>query len=91
MQKFRNPLLNGYLPNPKKEVSEVVSVFHFFGVFRSFSVSSVASAFEIKSNHKVEFEEGTCKEQCEKLMKDFFKDLRGKKKKASDSELNPKS
>ena len=49
------------------------------------AVTSVASAFEIKSNHKVEFEEGICKEQCEKLMKDFFKDLRGKKKKASDS------
>lgn len=43
-------------------------------------VTSVANAFDIKSNHKVEFEHGICKEECETLMKDFFKDLRKKKK-----------
>lgn len=47
------------------------------------AVTSVANAFEIKANHKVEFEQGICKEECEKLMKDFFKDLREKKKKIS--------
>ena len=46
-------------------------------------VTSVAKAFEIKSNHKVEFESGLCKEECEKLMKDFFKKLRERKKKIS--------
>lgn len=44
------------------------------------SVTSVANAFEIKANHKVEFEEGICKEECESLMKDFFKELRQRKK-----------
>ena len=46
------------------------------------AVTSVASAFDIKSNHKVEFEQGICRAECEKLIKDFFKDLRTKKKKA---------
>lgn len=54
------------------------------------AVISVAKAFEIKSNHNVEFEEGICKEECEKIVKDFFKKLR-EKKKASKSEVNPKS
>ena len=44
------------------------------------AVTSVVNAFDIKSNHKVEFEEGICKEECEKLIKDFFKELREKKK-----------
>ena len=44
-------------------------------------VTSVANVFDIKSNHKVEFEEGICKVECESLMKDFFKELREKKKK----------
>ena len=45
------------------------------------AVTSVVKAFEIKSNHKVEFEEGVCKEECEKLMKDFFKEIRERNKK----------
>lgn len=44
------------------------------------AVTSVANAFEIKSNHKVEFEEGICKMECEQLVKNFFKELRDKKK-----------
>jgi len=48
------------------------------------TVTSVAKAFDIKSNHSVEFEEGICKEECEKLMKNFFRQLREKKKKANE-------
>ena len=48
-------------------------------------VTSVANVFDITSNHNVEFEEGICKEECEKLMKEFFKELREKKKKTSKS------
>ena len=44
------------------------------------AVTSVANAFDIKSNHKVEFEQGVCKEECEILIKQFFKALREKKK-----------
>ena len=43
-------------------------------------VTSVANVFDIKSNHIVEFEEGICKLECETLVKDFFKELREKKK-----------
>jgi len=43
------------------------------------AVISVTNAFEIKSNHKVEFEEGVCKEECGRLIKDFFKQLRHRK------------
>lgn len=49
------------------------------------AVTSVANAFDIKSNHSVEFEEGIYKSECEKLMKDFFKELREKKKKVGNS------
>ncbi len=48
-------------------------------------VTSVANVFDIKSNHNVEFEEGICKEECEKLVKDFFKELRERKKRVSNS------
>lgn len=44
------------------------------------AVSSVARTFDIKSNHKVGFEQGICKDECETLIKDFFKELRQKKK-----------
>ena len=44
------------------------------------AVTSVANAFDIKANHRVEFEQGLCKEECERLMKDFFRELREKKK-----------
>ena len=47
------------------------------------AVTSVAKAFDIKSNHTVQYEEGICKEKCEQLMKDFFKELRERKKRAS--------
>ncbi len=46
------------------------------------AVTSVANAFEIKSNHKVEFEQGILKEECERIIKDFFKELRDRKKTA---------
>ena len=44
------------------------------------AVVSVCRAFDIKSNHKVELEYGVCKAECEKIVKDFFKELREKKK-----------
>ena len=44
------------------------------------AVTSVADAFDIKANHKVEFEQGICQEKCEALIKHFFKELREKKK-----------
>lgn len=43
-------------------------------------VVTVAHTFDVKSNHKVEFVEGLCKEECETLMKEFFKEIRKKKK-----------
>lgn len=44
------------------------------------AVDSVACAFDIKSNHKVEFDMGICKDECESLVKEFFKELRKRKK-----------
>lgn len=44
------------------------------------AVVSVARAFDIKSNHKVEVEYGICECECKSIMKDFFKELRSKKK-----------
>ena len=54
----------------------------YFGTFdeKYGAVASVANAFEIKSNHKVEYEEGLCKEECKNIIKEFFKELRNKKK-----------
>lgn len=46
------------------------------------AVTSVANAFDIKSNHKVEFEQGICKDECGMLVKEFFKGLRQRKKHA---------
>lgn len=44
-------------------------------------VSSVSNVFDIKSNHNVEFEAEVCKDECEMLLKEFFKELRENKKK----------
>ena len=44
------------------------------------AVTSVANTFDVVSNHKVEFCEGICKDECEHIVKDFFKRLREKKK-----------
>ena len=44
------------------------------------AVTSVAHVFDEVSNHKVEFCEGLCKDECEYIVKDFFKRLREKKK-----------
>lgn len=44
------------------------------------AVVSATRAFDVKSNHNVEFEEGICKLECETLVKDFFKKLRKRKK-----------
>ena len=35
---------------------------------------------DYKFNHKVEVERGICKNDCEKILKDFFKELRKVKK-----------
>ena len=35
---------------------------------------------DYKFNHKVEVEYGICKDECEKILKDFFKELRKSKK-----------
>ena len=41
------------------------------------SCGSVLNLLEdYKFNHKVEIEYNICKEECEKILKDFFKDLR---------------
>ncbi len=43
---------------------------------------SILNLFEdYKFNHKVEYETGIMKEECEKILKDFFKSLRQAKKK----------
>lgn len=45
------------------------------------AVGSVLNLFEdYKFNHTVEFEKGILQEQCEKILKDFFKELRKIKK-----------
>jgi len=45
------------------------------------AVGSVLNLLEDYTfNHKVEFEKGILKEQCEQILKDFFKDLRKIKK-----------
>lgn len=45
------------------------------------AVGSVLNLFEdYKFNHTVEFEKGILQEQCEKILKDFFKELRRIKK-----------
>lgn len=45
------------------------------------AVGSVLNLFEdYKFNHDVEFEKGILQEQCEKILKDFFKELRRIKK-----------
>ena len=44
------------------------------------AVVSVANAFDIKSNHKVEVEQDICKCECESIIKEFFKELRKNKK-----------
>ena len=44
------------------------------------AVVSVCNAFDVKSNHKVEFEQGVLSTQCQTIVKDFFKSLREKKK-----------
>ena len=44
------------------------------------AVTSVINTFDVPSNHKVVFEEGIKQEECTKIIKDFFKKLREKKK-----------
>lgn len=44
------------------------------------AVVSVCNAFDIKSNHKVIYEQGMLSEESKKLVKDFFKKLRKEKK-----------
>lgn len=44
------------------------------------AVISVTNTFDVKSNHKVEFEEGLFKEESSNLIKDFFKEIRKQKK-----------
>lgn len=40
------------------------------------AAGSVLNLFDYKFNHKVEVEKGIMKEECEKVLKDFFKTLR---------------
>ena len=42
------------------------------------AVCSKSEMFSLPSNHKVEYETGVLKEECEKIIKDFFKELRKK-------------
>ena len=44
------------------------------------AVTSVTNTFDVPSNHKVVFEEGIKQEECAKIVKNFFKKLREKKK-----------
>lgn len=45
------------------------------------AVGSVLNLFkDYKFNHKVEYEMGIMQEECEKILKDFFKELRRSKK-----------
>ena len=44
------------------------------------AVVSACKSFDIKSNHKVEVEQGVLKQECEDIIKTFFKELREKKK-----------
>ena len=44
------------------------------------AVVSIAEMFNLKSNHKVEFEQGILKEECSQIIKEFFKNLRKNKK-----------
>lgn len=44
------------------------------------AVQSVAKTFDVPSNHKVEFESGILEYKCSEIVKDFFKELRKKKK-----------
>lgn len=46
------------------------------------SCGSVFNLFDdYKFNHKVDIESGICKDECEKILQDFFKNLRNTKKK----------
>ena len=45
------------------------------------AAGSVLNLFDYAFNHKVEVEKGILKEDCEKILKDFFKDLRKLKSK----------
>ena len=40
---------------------------------------TVFNAFDLKSNHKVEIENGILKEECSELLTNFFKKIRNKK------------
>ena len=44
------------------------------------AAGSVLNLFDYPFNHKVEVEKGIMKENCEKILKEFFKDLRKLKK-----------
>lgn len=44
------------------------------------AVVSVTNMFDIKSNHKVEFEQGILKDECSNIVKEFFRELRKNKK-----------
>ena len=44
------------------------------------AAGSVFNLFDYKFNHKVEVEKGILQKECEKVLKDFFKELRNIKK-----------
>ena len=53
-------------------------------IYFEVGISSCGSVFNLlkdyKFNHVVEIETGICKDECEKILKDFFKMLRKLKK-----------
>ena len=42
------------------------------------AVCSKSEMFSLPSNHKVEYETGILQEECTNIIKEFFKELRGK-------------
>ncbi len=47
---------------------------------KSGAMGSVLNVNDLPLNHKIEITEGVCAEECKKILQDFFKELRSKKK-----------
>lgn len=49
------------------------------------AVGSITNMFELNTTHKVEYENGVMKDECSKILSNFFRDLRNiKREKAGD-------
>ena len=44
------------------------------------AVCSIGEIFDLKSNHRVEYEQGIMSDECSIIIKNFFKELRDKKR-----------